>query len=66
MGKKEEGKLPLKEKVQLRLHLCICDFCVKFHQQVKFFTGNARQLHEHTHHIMNEEKKASIKKMLQQ
>ena len=64
MSKKEEGKLTFKEKIQLKLHLRICDFCTRFQQQVKFFTGNAPHSHEHLHISMSNEKKQAIKTLL--
>lgn len=64
MGKKEEGKLTLKEKIQLKLHLRICDFCSRFQKQVRFFTTHASHTHLHTHHHMREEAKLAIKEQL--
>ena len=64
MSKKEEGRLTLKEKIQLRLHLTICDFCTRFQKQVKFFTGNAVHTHEHIHTPLREEKKEEIRELM--
>lgn len=64
MGKKEEGKLTFKEKIQLRLHLGICGFCTRFQQQVRFFTGNATHMQEHLHAKMSETGKEKIKELL--
>lgn len=64
MSKQEEGRLTVIEKMQLKLHLCICDFCTRFQKQVKFFTGNAPHTHEHVHASMRDEKKEMIKEML--
>lgn len=64
MSKQEERKLTFIEKIQLKLHLSICDFCTRFQTQVKFFTGNALHTHEHVHTSMRDEKKEMIKEML--
>jgi len=66
MSKKEEGKLSLKEKIQLRLHLRICDFCTRFQQQVRFFTRHAAHSHEHTSAILREEKKEEIRELMRE
>lgn len=66
MSKKEEGKLTLKEKVQLRMHLGICDFCTRFQKQVNFFTKNAANAQEHTHGRMSNEKKQAIQELLKE
>lgn len=64
MSKKEEGKLTLKEKLQLKLHLRICDFCTRFQKQVRFFTTHAPDTHLHTHRNMSEEAKQALKELL--
>lgn len=64
MSKKEEGKLAFKEKIQLRLHLRICDFCTRFQQQVRFFTRHAAHAHEHNGALLREEKKEEIRGMM--
>ena len=64
MSKKEEGKLTPVEKIQLRLHLGICDFCTRFQQQTKLFTSNAHHAHEHTHAVLSEEKKEQIRLLM--
>lgn len=64
MSKKEEGRLTLKESLQLKLHLRICDFCTRFQKQVKFFTGHAVHAHEHSHASLREEKKIEIKELM--
>jgi hypothetical protein len=64
ISKKEEGRLMLIEKIQLKLHLSICDFCTRFQKQVKFFASNAPHLHEHVHTPLSEEKKQAIKELL--
>lgn len=64
MNKKEEGKLTVKEKIQLRLHLSICDFCTRFQKQVRFITGNASHVQEHIHTKMSDGRKETIKELL--
>lgn len=64
MSKQEEGRLTPIEKIQLKLHLGICDYCTRFQKQVKFFAGNATHTHEHIDHKMSDEKKAAIKNLL--
>lgn len=64
MSKKEEGKISLKERVQLRLHLSICDFCSRFQKQTAFFTKNALHAHEHIDAKLSDEKKTEIKELM--
>ena len=64
MSKKEEGRLTVTEKMQLKLHLSICNFCTRFQKQVTFFTSNASHLHEHLPAPLREEKKQAIKELL--
>ncbi len=64
MSKKEEGKISLKERLQLRLHLSLCDFCTRFQKQTSFFTKNAPHVHEHVDVKLSDEKKAEIKQQL--
>ena len=66
MSKKEEGKLAFKEKIQLRLHLRICDFCTRFQRQVRFFTRHAAQVHEHSGALLREEKKEEIRGVMRE
>jgi len=64
MSKKEEGKLTFKEKIQLKLHLSICDFCTRFQKQVRLFTSNAAHSQEHIHAKMSDGRKETIKELL--
>lgn len=64
MSKKEEGKISFKERVQLRLHLSICDFCTRFQKQTAFFTKNAPHTHEHVDAKLSDEKKTEIKELM--
>ncbi|CAN5655013.1 hypothetical protein BH10BAC2_BH10BAC2_01070 [soil metagenome] len=45
---KEEGKLSLKQYIQLWLHLGICSLCKLFYRQNKIITKSTGKLHEHT------------------
>jgi len=47
VSKKEEGRLSLREKWQLRGHLAICSLCRKFEQQSGFIGRMAKQIHIH-------------------
>lgn len=64
MSKKEEGKLTALEKVQLKIHLNICDFCTRFEKQTKFFSKNAVHQHNHTPAKLSDQKKTEIKSLL--
>lgn len=64
MSKKEEGKISLKERIQLRLHLSLCDFCTRFKQQTGFFTKKAFHIHEHLDTPMSDQKKEEIKALM--
>ncbi len=64
MSKKEEGKLTPVEKIQLKLHLSICDFCTRFEKQTKFFSKNSIHLHDHKHAKLSDQKKEEIKSLL--
>ena len=64
MSKKEEGKLTPLEKIQLKLHLNICDFCTRYEKQTKFFSKNSIHLHDHKDAKLSDQKKAEIKSML--
>ncbi len=64
MNKREEGEITFIEKIQLRLHLRICDYCTRFQKQVKFFTGNVSHMHEHIQPKMSDAKKQAINNLL--
>lgn len=64
ISKKEEGKLTPVEKLQLKMHLGICDFCTRFEKQTKFFSKNSIHLHDHTHATLSDQKKEEIKSLL--
>lgn len=64
ISKKEEGKLSMKERIQLRLHLGMCGFCSRFQKQTLFFTKNAPHIHEQVDITLSEEKKTEIKELM--
>lgn len=64
ISKKEEGKLGMLERVQLKLHLSICGFCTRFEKQTRFFSKNATHLHDHQHVKLSDKKKEEIRSML--
>ena len=64
LSKKEEGKLTLIEKTQLKFHLRLCDFCTRFEKQTKFLSKNSIHLHDHTDVKLSDEKKDEIKSLL--
>lgn len=64
MSKKEEGKLTPVERLQLKMHLSICDFCTRFEKQTKFFSKNSTHLHDHTNAKLSDQKKDEIKSLL--
>ena len=64
LSKKEEGKLTLIEKTQLKFHLRLCDFCTRFEKQTKFLSKNSTHLHDPTDVKLSDEKKDEIKSLL--
>ena len=64
MSKKEEEKLTLIEKTQLKFHLSLCDFCTRFEKQTRFFSKNSIHLHDHASAKLSDQKKAEIKSFL--
>lgn len=64
LSKREEGRLTPLQKIQLKFHLGICDFCTRFEKQTGFFIKNTTHSHIHSHHTLSEEKKQQIKLLL--
>jgi len=64
LSKKEEGKLMPLEKIQLKFHLLICDFCSRFEKQTRFFTKHSGNMHTHSSTTLSEEKKEKMKDLL--
>jgi len=61
ISRKEEGKLSLKQRMQLWLHLGVCSFCKLFYKQNKIIIRQASHLHEHeTAQLSNADKEAII------
>jgi hypothetical protein len=47
ISRKEEGKLSLTQRLQLRMHLYICSFCKLFYRQNKIIKNRVAELHKH-------------------
>lgn len=45
MGKKEESKLTLVERVKLYMHTSICSFCKKFETQINVISKESLHIH---------------------
>ena len=45
MAKKEEGKLSLKERIQLALHVSMCSLCRKFEKQSLLIGYESKHVH---------------------
>lgn len=64
ISKKEEGKLSVKQILQLWLHLGVCSFCKLFYKQSKIIASQATHLHDHLDIKLSQpEKDAIIKKI---
>jgi len=63
---REEGKISIKNRLQLWLHFGICGLCKLFSQQSKFISKNAGHLHEHVEESLTEADKEKIIAGLQQ
>ncbi len=61
---KEEQKLSLSQRLQLRAHLAVCSLCKLFEQQTGFISRSAKHSHENTSSSLSEEKKNEITKKL--
>ena len=64
--KREEGKLPFKQRILLWLHFCICGFCKFFSKQSKFIGKNAENLHNHVNESLSQSDKEKMIASLQQ
>ncbi len=58
--KKEEGKLSIGQRVQLSLHLLICDLCKSFNLQNKWINKHIHHLQEHFSIKASEEFKQKV------
>lgn len=57
---RQEGKLSLKNRCLLWLHMGICGFCKLFKVQSDFIAKNSRNLHSHIHDSLSPEEKEKI------
>jgi anti-sigma factor ChrR (cupin superfamily) len=64
VSKKEEGKLTPVERIQLKMHLGICDFCTRFQKQSRLFSQHAVDAQHHHPVMLSEEKKKLIQSLL--
>ncbi len=65
--KRDEGKLSIKNRCLLLLHLGICGLCKIFAKQSKFIGKNSKNLHSHIDETLSpEEKQQIITSLLQQ
>jgi len=64
--KRDEGKLSLKNRCLLLLHLGICGFCKFFSKQSKFISDNSKNIHRHVSDTLSAEEKEQMIANLQQ
>lgn len=62
---RQEGKLSLKNRYRLWLHMGICSFCKLFKAQANFIAKNSRHVHEHITESLSAEEKEKIIASLQ-
>ena len=60
ISQKEEGKLSLRQRWQLWLHLGVCAVCRIFEKQNKVIISNTPHLHEHIDASLSPLQKVSI------
>ncbi|HRI20260.1 MAG TPA: hypothetical protein PLA68_04880 [Panacibacter sp.] len=60
ISQKEEGKLSLRQRWQLWMHLGVCAVCRIFERQNKVIIKNAPHLHEHLNASLSVLEKESI------
>jgi len=63
---REEGKLSITQKLQLRGHLAVCHLCKLFQQQTAFITKNAPHTHNHSNATLSKEKKEKMGKLIKE
>jgi hypothetical protein len=64
LSKKEDGRLSLLEKWQLRLHMGICSMCRLFQKQSSFISSNAKSAHVHSDACLTAEQKQKMEQLL--
>ena len=63
---KEEGKLSIVQKLQLRAHIGVCGMCKLFEKQTALISHNARHSHTHSTKILSAERTALIDQKLRE
>jgi len=63
--KKQEGKLSMKKRFQLWLHIAVCGLCKLFDAQSGFITKNSRNMEDHIKDSLTPEEKEKIIAALQ-
>lgn len=58
--KRQEGKLSLKNRYLLWVHMGICSFCKLFKIQADFIAKNSRHMHEHIDEVLTPEEKEKM------
>ncbi len=61
---REEGKLSVTQRLQLRAHLALCSLCKLFQQQTAFITKNAIHTHINSNALLSQEKKDEMGKLV--
>ncbi len=64
MAKKEEGKLSLKARIQLAMHLSMCSLCRKFEKQSHLIGEESK--HVHAEEKLPGDLKEKIKRILEE
>ena len=64
-SKKEEGKLCFRQKIQLAIHLYLCELCRFFSKQNKVITRGVGKIHEHIDARLSEGQKNELIEVLE-
>lgn len=64
MSLREEGKLSVTQRLQLRAHLTVCSLCKLFQQQTALITKNAAHAHDHSNTLLSNEKKEEMGRLI--
>ncbi len=60
ISQKEEGKLSIRQRYQLWMHLAVCIFCKMFHKQNEIIINNAPHLPDYNDATLSRLEKESI------
>lgn len=66
ISKKEEGKLTLKQRYQLRLHTMLCILCRLFYRQNKVMITSLKNTDSHGHKPLEPADKAAFIKAMEE